>query len=336
MKDHSYGGQRLQLKRNIPHTPTVVCVGSATIDHTFEVTKLPAADDAGVILSESMFFGGRGVVPSVTLAHLGCNPLLFTAVGRDFSPSGFESFLRDSGVDVALLAVDDSDDCFSTHIYYEHGTGQTYTFFRPRNLTLSFSTGHERAIVDADCMYMAINMAFDFDSKAIAVARASGTPIVASIDNGVLSLAPRDYLEGLIEAASAILFNSNEWRILSKTLGIRAHAALFARSTNLMCIYQTSGSSAGTGFLRNGSEFPIPVEAVREVKSTAGAGDTFAAGILDGLLRGLTFAHAGERSAVLASDSVKTSSPTMSKTEVAARRAASSGANHRHGSSQTP
>src|SRR5688572_7598424 len=86
-------------------TPSVVCVGLATLDSIFAVPTHPAADDRVVATEHATAGGGPSATAAVTLARLGVQTSFVGAVGDDDAGQRIREGLESEGVDVSELAV---------------------------------------------------------------------------------------------------------------------------------------------------------------------------------------------------------------------------------------
>lgn len=289
----------------------VVCIGLATLDHIYEINQLPQPDDAGIILSYRLAYGGRGVIPAVTLANLGASSALFTAVGRDFESSGFFSFLNTSKVDLTLVSRNMQDECYASNLFVETDTGEACTFFQPRSLETQFTSQHHNRIIAAKYVYIAINLAFTFEQQCLQVAKDAGISIVVNMCNGLLALATDTFLSMLIEYAEIIVFNDSEWDKFKKRKHLAVPSDLFRMAPSLMCVYHTKGAMPGVGYLANSQEFIIPIRPAQATRLLAGAGDTFIAGAIYGLLQGYDYKMSAQLGTVLASMKVEELNPIL-------------------------
>jgi sugar/nucleoside kinase (ribokinase family) len=297
----------------------IAVLGTVVLDRIYGVSALPQPDDEGMVLSERLSYGGRGVVASMTMALLGFSPALLTSVGSDFASSGFEGFLRRSGVDIALLHRDDGDRCYATHIYGD-AAGNNYTFFHPRKLSLPFSFDHAEAIRASEYLYVAINEAVEFDTRCIATAAASDVRIIGNMCNAILSSYGDDFVTRLVDSAEVLSCNAVEWESLRARLHLSHPRDLFASSRALRCVYVTDGGRPGHGHLP-GSSFEIRIRQPVRIGTTAGAGDTFLASVTCGLANDLDYDEAAQLASELASIKTEGGEPTLQPAELERNRA---------------
>jgi sugar/nucleoside kinase (ribokinase family) len=286
---------------------TVIFMGTTVIDRILEIEEFPGPNGTAVVTSWAREFGGRAAAPAATYAALGGRARLLSAVGSDFTSSGFEDFLVASGVDIDLVAREVTDECYITNTYIEALSRETFTCFEPRALGHSISEVQIDTLSHADALYIAGYYSHDGLSSAAQAVFDSKVPLALGLCNGIVPYASRDLLRALIRCAHVISFNDAEWHIIMNRLAIASETELFDMAESLECIYHTRGASSGSGFLRIGVEFEIPVRRVKECVSTVGAGDTFMAGFLYGRRLGLDYVDSARTGSLLASIKVESS-----------------------------
>jgi sugar/nucleoside kinase (ribokinase family) len=281
-------------------------MGTAVIDHLLEVAQLPDRNGTAVVTSEAVMFGGRGAGPAATYGALGGRPVLLSAVGKDFTSSGFEEFLQVSGVDLRFVAREYGDNCYSTNTYIEAASRDAFTFFQPRELGHTVSPDDITAVSSAEMLYIAGYNSHDALFRVSQAAISGGVPVALGLCNGIVPYVSDSLLRALIGSASLIAFNDDEWEIARERMQLLSETGLFELAPSLECIYHTRGPSVGRAYLRDGSEFQIPVRPVEKCVSTIGAGDTFMAGVLYGRFLGLDYVASATAGSLLASFNVET------------------------------
>ena len=282
-------------------------MGTTVLDRILEIEEFPKPNDTSVVTSCTMQFGGRAAAPAATFAALGGRARLLSVVGSDFASSGFDKFLSDSGVDISLVAREADDECYMTNTYIEARSRETFTYFEPRALGQSVSPENMDALRKAEALYIAGYYSHEGLSMAAEASLAAKVPLALGLCNGIVPYASRDLMRALIKSAHVVAFNNSEWKIIVQKLGLTREADLFEMADSLECIYHTRGGETGSGFLRDGREFEIPIRKVEECVSTVGAGDTFMAGFLYGRMLGLDYVDSARTGSLLASMKVETS-----------------------------
>ena len=286
---------------------TVTFMGTTVLDRILEIEEFPQPNDTSVVTSCTTEFGGRAAAPASTFAALGGRARLLSVVGNDFTSSGFEDYLIASGVNISLVIRETGDECYMTNTYIEARSRETFTYFEPRALGQSVSPEKVEALASAEALYIAGYYSHEGLSLAAEASLAAKVPVALGLCNGIVPYASRDLLRALIRSAHVASFNNSEWKTLIQKLGISHESQLFEIGEHLDCIYHTRGALTGSGFLRNGLEFEIPVREVEDCVSTVGAGDTFMAGFLYGRMLGMNYIDSARTGSLLASMKVETS-----------------------------
>ncbi|NPE31332.1 carbohydrate kinase family protein, partial [Methanococcoides sp. SA1] len=78
-------------------------VGHAAIDFLFDVEGISCPNESNPIVDYKQFYGGGAANIVAAIAILGGKSQLISAVGDDFSTSGYEGHLGSLGVDLSLL-----------------------------------------------------------------------------------------------------------------------------------------------------------------------------------------------------------------------------------------
>lgn len=259
-------------------------IGSWTIfDHILRMERLPhegetVALDMPVDQVEALHFGDCSANIAAAAARLGADVGLGMVVGSDFETSGYRRHLSELGIDLEGVEV-----------RANARSGHSFNFFDSSNRSFCVShlgiaadqTGWQPpfAIINRARALVVSEMFSDYTLAAIEHAKARG---YLTAINGMVATAGS--LAARFLAAVDILFLSRtEFGALRILLGLADPTALLAHGPRLVVV--TEGTD-GSMWHEPSSVFRIPaVPACRFVDST-GAGDSFVAGALFGLLRG--------------------------------------------------
>lgn len=274
-------------------------IGSWTIfDHILRLARLPA-DGETVPLDmpaseiDAVHYGDCSANIAAVAARLGLRTGLGMVVGDDFDSSGYRAHLDALGVDLGGVEVRAGA-----------RSGHSYNFFDRRNgsfcvshLGVAAEQGDFRAPIETIAQSRALvvsEMFSPYTLEAIEFAKASG--LMTAI-NGMVATAGEEATRFL--AAADILFLSRgEARALLEAQGVASPLDLLARGPRLVVI--TEGSD-GSLWHDAGGVTRIPAVATAAFVDSTGAGDSFVAGALFGLLHGMDTAEAGRVAATVAS-----------------------------------
>jgi sugar/nucleoside kinase (ribokinase family) len=272
------------------------------------ITAMPAGGETVRVPGVTIVPGGDAVNQSVTLAALGHRAGLMTVVGDDWQGKLIAGYCGERGVDVGGVTVT-ADYPTTTSIVLVDQAGER-SFISPGDGTAR-RYGLEHAnlyylrpglkILSAASLFTSGPMDLELLPPLLARARELGAVTVADLVN--------DRKDGSLAQISAVLDQ------LDYVMPSRAEAEFFAGTLDLPGaaeIFRKHGArnviiklgSAGTYALTADGPVHVPAFDVPAVDTT-GAGDSFVAGFLSGLLLGLPVAEALRRGAATAALSVQ-------------------------------
>lgn len=274
-------------------------IGSWTIfDHILRMARLPSNGetvrlDMPVGEIDAVHYGDCSANIAAVAARLGLATGLGMVVGDDFDTSGYRAHLEALGVDLAGVEVRAGA-----------RSGHSYNFFDRENG--SFCVSHLGVAAEQDDFRPPLDriaasralvvseMFSPYTLDAIAFAKANG--LLTAI-NGMVATAGAEATRFL--AAADILFLSRgEARALLDAQGVASPGDLLARGPRLVVV--TEGSD-GSLWHDAGGVVRVPAVATPAFVDSTGAGDSFVAGAVFGLLRGLDTMEAGRIAATVAS-----------------------------------
>ena len=248
-----------------PALPPLVVVGSANVDVTAFVERLPTAGEtvAGGRLARDL--GGKGANQAVAAAKLGARVRMVGAVGRDTDGAWMREELARSGVDTADLRRVDA----------ATGTALIVVDAAAENQIAVCAGANDHVSLDG--------VSFGADEVVLMQLEIALTVVeqVAAEAEGFIAVnaAPaQDLPESLLERVDLFIVNETERQLMPEL----DRAALVA----------VTYGAAGAALYRGGEEIAraqgVPAEAV----NTVGAGDAFCAALVLALRAGHTPADA--------------------------------------------
>jgi ribokinase len=288
---------------------TVGVIGSINVDLTLLVDRIPGPGETLLSSGATLSPGGKGANQAVAAARQGASVLLVGAVGRDANAAAATELLRQSQVDLALVAEADDP------------TGMAI---------VTVDRQAENSIV----VVPGANLAVDPSFVEAALPRLAGCDVVvlqgevppqtveyalgALADSGVrtvLNLAPVVPLAAeAIRQAAVLVVNEHEaeeaLRILTggrmdlagEPVSDGTELALALAGAGLAAVVVTLGSR-GAVLADDGGTWHVPAPAVEAVDTT-GAGDAFVGAMAAWLARGLPLRQACELAAHVAARTV--------------------------------
>lgn len=274
-------------------------IGSWTIfDHLLRMKALPK-DGETVPLDmpmeevEAIHFGDCSANIAAVAGALGMRAGLGMVVGDDFESSGYADHLRKHGVDLT-----------GTEVVAGARSGHSFNFFDAANG--GFCVSHLGVAEKQDdwkaplteiqrAQAVVISEMFSiYTLEAIEHARKTGA---LTAINGMVATAGD--LTGRFLAATDVLFLSRgEADALMSALSVETPAGILHHGPNLVIV--TRGSHGSSWYSAAGEE-KMPSVAPEVFVDSTGAGDSFVAATLCGLVRGLDHADAARLGATVAS-----------------------------------
>jgi ribokinase len=264
--------------------PRVSVIGSANVDFTMAVPRLPRPGETvsgGTLLVNR---GGKGANQAVAAVRLGAEVHMIGAVGRDSAGDDIRAALLALGVDVAGL-VTVLDAATGTALILVDGSGGNQIAVAPganHRLTIDMVAPHADAIAGAEVLLCQLETPLDVVRWALQTARRHGVTTVLNpapvreLDDDMLALA--DYLTPNEIEAGAL--SGVEVRDVDSARG--AAERLLGRGAHRVVV-TLGGQGALACDGASVSHFPaFPVSAV----DTTAAGDAFNGALAVGLAAG--------------------------------------------------
>lgn len=291
-------------------------IGSWSIfDHLLRMQRLPAEGetvplDMPIEEMERLHFGDCSANIAAVAARLGFRTGLGMVVGDDFETSGYAAHLRALGVDLS-----------SVEIRPGARSGHSFNFFDAENR--SFCVSHlgvaqrqddwripEAAITSAKAL-VASEMFSPYTLAAIEAAKRAGR---LTAINGMVATAGAS-ASRFLAAADVLILSRGEAADLVTRLALGSAGKLLDLGPRLVVV--TEGSHGSRWYQAQG-ETRLPAVETRHFVDSTGAGDSFAASVLCGLIRGWPIEQTGRFAATVASFVVEawgcqTSLPDMSR-----------------------
>lgn len=279
--------------------PGRVCtVGGSGVGLSFRVPRRALVGETLVSHNLSYVNGGKAANQAIGAAKLGSTSCIITVIGSDPMGDLATATLRQHGVDVAGVVIDNQAATMLGVLMIEP-SGENSIVIGPGALSsMSAATIDSRAdmIRSSDVCLVSLEIPVPAAAQALSVARASG---VLTILNPAPATEP-SAIRQLLPLCDVITPNETEAQFLTgETKPERQAAAMIESGARAVVI--TLGSSGALVQSRGGQAVMVPAVPVRVV-DTSGAGDAFNAALAVALIRGLDLsaaAHFGCRAAAL-------------------------------------
>lgn len=274
-------------------------IGSWSIfDHLLRMKRLPQEGetvplDMPIDEMERIHFGDCSANIAAVAARLGISTGLGMVVGDDFKASGYEAHLRDLGVDLSGVEIRPGA-----------RSGHSFNFFDAENR--SFCVSHLGVAENQDDWR--IPQAAIARAKALVVSEMFGPYTLAAIEaaknagrmtaiNGMVATAGPS-ASRFLAAADILILSRGEAADLVNRLALGSADKLLDFGPRLVVV--TEGSKGSRWYQAQG-EIRLPAVRTEHFIDSTGAGDSFAASVMCGLVRGWPIDQTGKFAATVAS-----------------------------------
>ena len=265
----------------------IVVVGSLNIDTTVRVRSLPLPGETVLGTGHFSDTGGKGANQAVAAARLGRSAAMIGKVGDDDGGRRLVEVLTAAGTDVSGIVRSTSDPTGMAMITVDERGENTIVVSPGANGSLT-PDDVDRA---SDRLQHAVVTIAQLEVPIDAVARAA----LLTKGSFILNPAPAAALDhDLLRLVDVLVPNATELAFLASGddpgSDIAAAGALAARIIGPRSIVVTLGAR-GALVVDGATTTHVPAPAVQAIDPTA-AGDSFCAGLADGLVRGLDLVSA--------------------------------------------
>jgi len=243
-------------------------------------------------LSES--YGGTAGNIAYNLALLGERPKLFGAAGTDFEK--YADWLKQNGVDIKNVKIDNDGLTSSCYIMTDRSDNQITGFYpgsKMQPLLPSLSGKSSLAIVSPDAVARMI--------EYVKIFKRFKTPYIFDPGQQITSLSAKE-LKWSAKGAKVLIGNDYEIELILKKTGLKM-AALIKMAEILVITKGEKGSEIyNQGHRRSGASEKIVIQPAKpkKVLDPTGAGDSYRAGFMKGLIMDWPLEKCGRLAAVVA------------------------------------
>ncbi|NPE28671.1 carbohydrate kinase family protein [Methanococcoides sp. SA1] len=266
---------------------SISVVGHAAIDFLFDVEGISGPNESNPIVDYQRFYGGGAANIVAAISILGGKSQLISAVGDDFSTSGYESHLESLGVDLSLLFRLKGEKGTAAYVFTDPFHNQSTYFYWGASAKLK-----ELEPPEVDFVHLATSES-NFNAKIAKKAK------FVSFDPGQdLVTYTRENLETVLENTDILFTNKHEIKRVCE-MTESTFEDIRAQIDVVVVTYDADGSKIFTA----DAEYEIPIVPVKALDPT-GAGDAYRAGFLVSYRRGYPLDSCGRIGATVASFAV--------------------------------
>ncbi len=267
--------------------PEVAVLGAAALDWVAQVKELPQPDGIVSAASYAPFPGGTGGNVAEAVARLGHGVRFMGQLGDDEGGKILLRAFKKAGVDTSSMRLVKGERSASTFIAVNQ-----------RGERMIFSLGGVAIYTegtDIDPAWLkGIKVLFIADalkSTALAAFKAleKGGRVVFN-PGGHLAASGTAFLAQMLEMADLLILSRPESRAMTREQDPEKALSVLARQWTGVAML-TLGED-GVLLLDHGNMQHVPASPVRSVVDTTGAGDAFSAGVVVGMLEGLSWVGA--------------------------------------------
>lgn len=251
----------------------VTVVGSLNVDTTMKIKRMPLPGETLSALGKSSAAGGKGANQAVSAARSGAQTYFVGEVGKDSGGEMMLKDLRENGIDVSGIKVNDQVGTGSAAILLDENGQNSILVYGGANQALSVAdvTAAKKQIMEADFVVAQFETPQAATLKAFELAKANGVTTI-------LNPAPAHEIDpAVLKLTDLIIPNETESQaltgiIITDETSMLMSAAKFAKM-GVRNLIITVGAKGAFYCTQDGYNF-IPAFKVNAVDTTA-AGDTF-------------------------------------------------------------
>lgn len=267
----------------------VVCLGQFTADSVVSpVETLPEKGKAIFVDDISLHNGGCACNTAVALGRLGIDTAVIGKIGRDAFGDFLISVMNDAGLDTSGIVRDPSVSTSSTAVLVHPDGERSFLHYRGGNAALTESDVDFNLINGAKILHVAAAFLIDgIDGEPMAriLERARGMGVTTCLDTGWDAEGRwMDLLRPCLDHVDLFVPNLEEAQMLTGEAEAKS-AASALRKFGIPTVVLKLGAEGCYGQTPQG-DFTIPAFPIEKVVDTLGAGDSFVAGFLAGIVNG--------------------------------------------------
>jgi ribokinase len=269
----------------------VVVLGSANVDLTLAVERIPSPGETVLATGHERHPGGKGLNQAVAAARAGAQTAFVAAVGADDGGELLLSTMTDTGLDVALVRRVAEPTGTAVVTVDADGENAIVVASGANGSMIRLAADEAAAIERARVLVMQLETPLSIVVEASRVGRAAATTVV-------LNAAPAQPLEtAVLELVDALVVNEHEARLVAEVgaaMGLGDVGRVLADRVPLVAI--TLGARGAQWFGVEGEGSVSAPQA--SVVDTTGAGDAFTGVLAAALAEGVSWPDAVWRGVV--------------------------------------
>jgi len=284
---------------------TFIISGYTAANFIIRVHNLPKVGMTEIVQNKdnsTLYYGGNGLNVAVYLAKLGMTAMPIIRGGTDYEAQGYPKFLAENGVSSKAISIINED---ATPVCYmaEDDNNDHMTFFYPGSMDGKYAPESYDDAYFEQTDWAVMTVASKADNQAFLNSVKKHKLPMAFVMRPDPNAFPPEFLDKVLHEAKLVFMNEMEQGYIKKILGYEPAEELLknGKADAVIVTHGPKGCiifSMDTGEIRSCS---VPATKPDEVVDTTGAGDSFLAGFLYGVVNGRSFTDAAKFGATVSS-----------------------------------
>ena len=282
--------------------PRVLISGYASLDYLILVDRIRGPGETSTVLAfkglDQPLPGGCACNIAMACARLGLGSFLVTALGEDTEGTAYKERLEAAGIDTRFVCLVKGAGSPRTLLVNDQDGNHLALYYPGASDCVMEALERNLGVLDKlDVCYGVITVGEPkLTQKLVTILHQREVPIIWSFKADMRAY-PSDLLQSLLEAATYLVVNEAEARLLERLFALGDVGELL--KCGLKGIVITKGSR-GSEVIADAKRVSVPAVQPSRVVDPTGAGDGFVAGVLYGLCRGLSLPISARIGATLA------------------------------------
>lgn len=280
-------------------------VGYAGVDRIIRIDRPAEPGKTSIILNadnRKVTYGGNGSNAAVCMGRLGCKVAPLMRVGEDWEELGYRQMLLDSGVDLRGVTIVPDETTSICHLI-EDRENRHLTMTYPGAMNARYAPPTYPDELFERAKYGLITVATRPDVELFFhQAKEHGLPLIFGVRVDLESFPP-ELFEQLLLESEIIFMNEVEREFIENRFDVHPITALFDRGRAKTIVVTLGGDGSAVYERTSGGakETLVSATACRRAVDTTGAGDSYIAGFLYGVLKGKDAVTCAEYASTVAS-----------------------------------
>jgi ribokinase len=307
--------------------PKVVVYGSAALDIYGDLERLPSAEETVYVEETGRYAGGMGSNVAVALARLGVPVAFVGRIGSDFVGRVLLDSLRKNNVDVSNVTVTTQRSLRTLIFRDKKGRRWLFALGSPEHaISITSPSEVDWALIDQSQIVYVGEVFTEVASIIANYAKNKGKTVVYRPGVPYLRFGV-ERLHDILEHVSMFVLNDVGWKTLQNSSAEKLESPADLLKHGPVTVILTKGENGCSVFAKQDNytmRVPASLRSRFKVVDPTGAGDSFSAGLVKGLLEGWALKEAisfGQAAACITCSRMGTSPafPTLEEVDKANR-----------------